>query len=96
MKRPDLPSGFDGWQVVDSTPQETSSGEAGPWLAPEPHLGPLPLSPARVPNYSVPDGAFEPGSVTPQFFRLIRANHHVALHLFLPFCVTICLNFIYL
>ncbi|KAB0390502.1 hypothetical protein E2I00_017484, partial [Balaenoptera physalus] len=56
MKRPDLPSGFDGWQVVDSTPQETSS--------------------ARVPNYSVPDGDFEPGSITPQFFRLIRANHH--------------------
>uniref|UniRef100_A0A8C0JP03 Protein-glutamine gamma-glutamyltransferase K n=1 Tax=Canis lupus dingo TaxID=286419 RepID=A0A8C0JP03_CANLU len=26
MKRPDLPSGFDGWQVVDATPQETSSG----------------------------------------------------------------------
>lgn len=29
MKRPDLPSGFDGWQVVDATPQETSSGKAG-------------------------------------------------------------------
>ncbi|XP_038597265.1 protein-glutamine gamma-glutamyltransferase K [Tachyglossus aculeatus] len=26
MRRPDLPSGFDGWQVVDATPQETSSG----------------------------------------------------------------------
>ncbi|XP_072833201.2 protein-glutamine gamma-glutamyltransferase K [Pogona vitticeps] len=26
MKRPDLPSGFDGWQVVDATPQESSSG----------------------------------------------------------------------
>ncbi|GAB5572749.1 protein-glutamine gamma-glutamyltransferase K isoform X1 [Prionailurus iriomotensis] len=26
MKRPDLPSGFGGWQVVDATPQETSSG----------------------------------------------------------------------
>ncbi|XP_033707143.1 protein-glutamine gamma-glutamyltransferase K [Tursiops truncatus] len=26
MKRPDLPPGFDGWQVVDATPQETSSG----------------------------------------------------------------------
>lgn len=39
MKRPDLPSGFDGWQVVDATPQETSSGEAGPRLAPVPHFG---------------------------------------------------------
>ncbi|XP_072479504.1 protein-glutamine gamma-glutamyltransferase K [Notamacropus eugenii] len=26
MKRSDLPSGYDGWQVVDATPQETSSG----------------------------------------------------------------------
>ncbi|XP_033928403.1 protein-glutamine gamma-glutamyltransferase K [Melopsittacus undulatus] len=26
MKRPDLPEGHDGWQVVDATPQETSSG----------------------------------------------------------------------
>lgn len=32
MKRPDLPSGFNGWQVVDATPQETSSGESGPHL----------------------------------------------------------------
>ncbi|XP_028997206.1 coagulation factor XIII A chain [Betta splendens] len=26
MSRPDLPSGFGGWQVVDATPQETSDG----------------------------------------------------------------------
>nr|XP_021333236.1 coagulation factor XIII A chain isoform X1 [Danio rerio] len=26
MARPDLPSGFGGWQVVDATPQETSDG----------------------------------------------------------------------
>lgn len=26
MRRPDLPAGYDGWQVVDATPQETSSG----------------------------------------------------------------------
>nr|XP_032816216.1 protein-glutamine gamma-glutamyltransferase 4-like [Petromyzon marinus] len=26
MKRPDLPSGYDGWQVVDATPQEASAG----------------------------------------------------------------------
>ncbi len=26
MTRTDLPSGFGGWQVVDSTPQETSQG----------------------------------------------------------------------
>lgn len=41
MKRPDLPSGFDGWQVVDATPQETSSGKAGlaPTLSSYPCLG---------------------------------------------------------
>ncbi|XP_078065035.1 protein-glutamine gamma-glutamyltransferase K-like, partial [Mustelus asterias] len=26
MARPDLPSGFGGWQVIDATPQETSCG----------------------------------------------------------------------
>jgi transglutaminase 4 len=26
MKRKDLPAGNDGWQVLDSTPQETSDG----------------------------------------------------------------------
>ncbi|XP_075274942.1 LOW QUALITY PROTEIN: protein-glutamine gamma-glutamyltransferase 4 [Opisthocomus hoazin] len=32
MKRTDLPSGFDGWQAVDSTPQERSEGifQCGP------------------------------------------------------------------
>lgn len=27
MARPDLPSGFGGWQAFDATPQETSDGE---------------------------------------------------------------------
>jgi hypothetical protein len=27
MTRPDLPVGFGGWQVVDSTPQENSDGK---------------------------------------------------------------------
>lgn len=26
MKRKDLPEGFDGWQAIDSTPQEQSQG----------------------------------------------------------------------
>ncbi|TNN24733.1 Coagulation factor XIII A chain [Liparis tanakae] len=26
MTRPDLPTGFGGWQIVDATPQETSDG----------------------------------------------------------------------
>lgn len=30
MRRPDLGAGFDGWQVVDATPQERSAGESGP------------------------------------------------------------------
>lgn len=31
IKRPDLPPGLEGWQVVDSTPQETSDGETNRW-----------------------------------------------------------------
>ncbi len=27
MGRPDLPSGYGGWQVIDATPQETSDGK---------------------------------------------------------------------
>jgi len=32
MKRPDLPTGYDGWQAVDATPQEVSLGlyQTGP------------------------------------------------------------------
>ncbi|XP_042874695.1 hemocyte protein-glutamine gamma-glutamyltransferase-like [Penaeus japonicus] len=32
MRRPDLPEGFGGWQVIDATPQETSDGtyQCGP------------------------------------------------------------------
>ncbi|KAG8572673.1 hypothetical protein GDO81_012125 [Engystomops pustulosus] len=32
MKRPDLPSGYDGWQAIDATPQEPSEGifQCGP------------------------------------------------------------------
>lgn len=26
MARPDLPTGYGGWQAVDATPQETSEG----------------------------------------------------------------------
>jgi transglutaminase 1 len=26
MTRPDLPSGYGGWQIIDATPQETSDG----------------------------------------------------------------------
>lgn len=63
MKRPDLPSGFDGWQVVDATPQETSSGEAGLCPAPVPHLiSPNWVTDSRV---SVQDLALEPVPLTP-------------------------------
>ena len=27
MTRPDLPEGYDGWQVIDATPQEASDGK---------------------------------------------------------------------
>ena len=29
MKRPDLPSGFGGWQALDATPQEMSTQGGG-------------------------------------------------------------------
>lgn len=28
MKRPDLDGDYDGWQVLDPTPQETSAGQS--------------------------------------------------------------------
>ncbi len=36
MSRPDLPTGFGGWQVLDSTPQEESPQEGGYRLGPCP------------------------------------------------------------
>uniref|UniRef100_A0A8C6W873 Protein-glutamine gamma-glutamyltransferase 4 n=1 Tax=Nannospalax galili TaxID=1026970 RepID=A0A8C6W873_NANGA len=42
MKRPDLPQGNDGWQVLDSTPQEISDGGF--------RAGPAPLSAIRQGN----------------------------------------------
>lgn len=34
MRRTDLPQGFEGWQVVDATPQETSDGRLDVTSAP--------------------------------------------------------------
>ncbi|XP_009686105.2 protein-glutamine gamma-glutamyltransferase 4 [Struthio camelus] len=42
MKRPDLPAGFDGWQTIDSTPQEQSQGVF--------QCGPSPLTAVREGN----------------------------------------------
>lgn len=28
MARPDLPTGYGGWQAIDATPQETSDGRS--------------------------------------------------------------------
>ena len=28
MARPDLPTGYGGWQAIDATPQETSDGKS--------------------------------------------------------------------
>ena len=36
MARPDLPSGFGGWQVLDATPQEESPQGGGYRLGPSP------------------------------------------------------------
>ena len=36
MARPDLPTGFGGWQVLDATPQEESPQGGGYRLGPSP------------------------------------------------------------
>ncbi|NXE87740.1 TGM4 glutamyltransferase, partial [Menura novaehollandiae] len=51
MKRTDLPNGFDGWQAIDSTPQEQSQGVF--------QCGPCPLKAVREGNVYLPyDGKF--------------------------------------
>ena len=39
MARPDLPSGFGGWQAIDATPQETSEGTSAVII--RSHIAPL-------------------------------------------------------
>ncbi|NWQ92767.1 TGM4 glutamyltransferase, partial [Burhinus bistriatus] len=46
MKRTDLPSGFDGWQAIDSTPQEQSQGTF--------QCGPCPLKAVREGDVYLP------------------------------------------
>ncbi|XP_074747705.1 protein-glutamine gamma-glutamyltransferase 4 [Strix uralensis] len=51
MKRKDLPEGFDGWQAIDSTPQEQSGGIF--------QCGPCPLKAVREGDVYLPfDGKF--------------------------------------
>ncbi|NXP52283.1 TGM4 glutamyltransferase, partial [Heliornis fulica] len=51
MKRQDLPAGFDGWQAIDSTPQELSQGAF--------QCGPCPLKAIREGDVYLPfDGKF--------------------------------------
>ena len=47
MSRPDLPAGFEGWQVLDATPQEESPQGGGY------RTGPAPLKAIKEGN-SVP------------------------------------------
>ena len=32
MARPDLPKGYDGWQIIDATPQEKSDGRSAKFI----------------------------------------------------------------
>ncbi|NWW69815.1 TGM4 glutamyltransferase, partial [Climacteris rufus] len=51
MKRTDLPNGFDGWQAIDSTPQEQSQGRF--------QCGPCPVKAVREGDVYLPyDGKF--------------------------------------
>ncbi|CAL8369688.1 unnamed protein product [Lota lota] len=64
MGRPDLGSGFEGWQVVDPTPQERSAGEFV--------CGPAPVSAVRRAAVGIPyDTAFVFAAVDADVVRLI-------------------------
>ncbi len=52
MTRPDLPAGFEGWQVVDATPQEESPQGGGY------RTGPAPLKAIKEGNSAVYDTNF--------------------------------------
>ncbi|XP_061758736.1 protein-glutamine gamma-glutamyltransferase 5-like isoform X4 [Nerophis ophidion] len=64
MRRPDLGLGFDGWQVVDPTPQEKSAGMY--------RCGPCPVAAIRGRCLSTPyDAAFLYASVDADIVRMI-------------------------
>ncbi|KAL4235095.1 Transglutaminase/protease-like ues [Mactra antiquata] len=51
MARPDLPEGYNGWQAIDATPQETSDGIYC--------MGPMPIKAIKEGNVTIPyDGKF--------------------------------------
>ncbi|XP_054655733.1 protein-glutamine gamma-glutamyltransferase 5-like isoform X2 [Dunckerocampus dactyliophorus] len=70
MRRPDLGPGFDGWQVVDPTPQEKSAGMY--------RCGPCPVAAIRARCLSAAyDAAFIYASVDANIVRMIVRSGHV-------------------
>ncbi|XP_070694981.1 protein-glutamine gamma-glutamyltransferase 2-like [Pempheris klunzingeri] len=70
MRRPDLGAGFDGWQVVDPTPQEKSAGIFC--------CGPCPVAAIQRRCLGAPyDASFIYASVDADVIRLIIRNGHV-------------------
>nr|XP_057940072.1 protein-glutamine gamma-glutamyltransferase 5-like [Doryrhamphus excisus] len=70
MQRPDLGPGFDGWQVVDPTPQEKSAGMY--------RCGPCPVAAIRGRCLSTAyDAAFIYASVDADIVRMIVRSGHV-------------------
>ncbi|KYO28280.1 protein 4.2 [Alligator mississippiensis] len=62
MARPDLPPGYDGWQVLDATPQEKSGGPSS--------CGPTPVRAIR-------DGILELDPDVAPLFAALNAEHRV-------------------
>uniref|UniRef100_A0A7M4EMU7 Erythrocyte membrane protein band 4.2 n=1 Tax=Crocodylus porosus TaxID=8502 RepID=A0A7M4EMU7_CROPO len=62
MARPDLSPGYDGWQVLDATPQEKSGGPSS--------CGPAPVRAIR-------DGILELDPDIAPLFAALNAEHHV-------------------
>uniref|UniRef100_A0A3B4ZQM6 Protein-glutamine gamma-glutamyltransferase 5-like n=1 Tax=Stegastes partitus TaxID=144197 RepID=A0A3B4ZQM6_9TELE len=70
MRRPDLGAGFDGWQVVDPTPQERSAGLF--------RCGPSPVAAVQLRCFGAPhDTSFIYASVDADVIRLIVRDGRV-------------------
>ena len=76
MRRPDLPSGFDGWQAVDATPQEESPIGGGY------KTGPSPIKAIRDGNSLPFDTNFLIAEVIWVNFDLLESADHVSICIF--------------
>ena len=88
MARPDLPAGFDGWQVLDATPQEESPQGGGY------RTGPAPVKAIKDGNSVVYDTNFVIAEVCLCVCNVLSACPCVCVCDVLSVCLYIC-NIIY-